>query len=327
MPPESQIIARAMQQYGLILADIGSAMYVTGTSATVDNVDSPNLDLTWNLNDIFASNGLEVLDAGDFQVVNLTPVVTGLSETSGSAGSTITITGQNFSGAAGHLSVLFGSTAASSVTYVSDSQITAIVPSGAGTVNVTVQSGVNETDNISGNPNANVNEPIFGYGISAVTTADQFTYGGQTISPTNSKVSFASPTDRLGPDRSADHRRQGYHRQRESAALAASAFSFSLAGGTSAGTFGTVTPTPTPGTYTAVFTGTTAGTASTLTATVNGVALSTQPTVQVTAGSVSAALRLRVSRRLRQPWGGVLKIRMLHRRGFPPVLLRSWTRL
>ena len=79
MPPESQIIARAMQQYGLILADIGSAMYVTGTSATVDDVDSPNLDLTWNLNDIFASNGLEVLDAGDFQVVNLTPVVTGLS--------------------------------------------------------------------------------------------------------------------------------------------------------------------------------------------------------------------------------------------------------
>src|SRR5262249_50195039 len=94
MPPESQILARAMQQYGLILADIGSAMYVTGTSATIDGVDSPKLDLTWNLNDIFASNGLEVLDAGDFQVVNLTPVVTGLSETNGSAGSTITITGQ-----------------------------------------------------------------------------------------------------------------------------------------------------------------------------------------------------------------------------------------
>ena len=110
MPPESQILARAMQQYGLILADIGSAMYVTGASATVDDVDSPNLDLTWNLNDIFASNGLRVLDAGDFQVVNLNPAVTSLSDTIGSAGSTITITGQNFSGAAGHLSVFFGST-------------------------------------------------------------------------------------------------------------------------------------------------------------------------------------------------------------------------
>ena len=97
MPPESQIIARAMQQYGLILADIGSAMYVTGTSATVDDVDTPNLNLTWDLNDIFASNGLKALNAGDFQVVNLTPVVTGLSATSGTAGSTITITGQNFS--------------------------------------------------------------------------------------------------------------------------------------------------------------------------------------------------------------------------------------
>ena len=59
MPPESQIVARAMQQYGLIVADIGSAMYVTGASATVDNVDSPNSKLTWNLDDdILASNGL-----------------------------------------------------------------------------------------------------------------------------------------------------------------------------------------------------------------------------------------------------------------------------
>ena len=214
MPPESQIIARAMQQYGLIVADIGSAMYVTGTSATVDNVDSPNLDLTWNLNDIFASNGLEALNAGDFQVVNLTPVVTGLSATSGSAGSTITITGQNFSGAAGHLSVFFGSTAASSVTFVSDSQITAVVPSGTGTVNVTVQSGVNETDNISGNPNANVNKPIFGYGTSAVSTADQFTYSSQTISRDELHGQFRNADRCLGQYRSADHRGQGHHRQR-----------------------------------------------------------------------------------------------------------------
>ena len=34
MPPESKIIAQAMQKYGLVLADIGSAMYVTGTSAS-----------------------------------------------------------------------------------------------------------------------------------------------------------------------------------------------------------------------------------------------------------------------------------------------------
>jgi IPT/TIG domain/Dockerin type I domain len=174
MPPESQIVARAMQQYGLIVADIGSAMYVTGTSAS-ENA-SGQISQTWNLDDIFASNGLEVLTAGDFQVVDLTPKVTSLSASSGAAGSTITITGQNFSGAAGHLSVLFGTTPASSITIVSDSQITAVVPQGSGTVPVTVQSGVTETDQISDNPNANAKAPIFGYGVSATSSSDLFTF-------------------------------------------------------------------------------------------------------------------------------------------------------
>jgi hypothetical protein len=174
MPPESQIVARAMQRYGLIVADIGSAMYVSGASASVDA--NNHLELVWNLNDIFASNGLEALHAGNFEVVNLRPVVTGLSAHSGGAGSTITINGQNFSGAAGHLSVFFGSTAASSVTVLSDTQLSVVVPSGSGSVHVTVQSGVNEIDHISGNPNANVNAPIFGYGTSAPTSADMFAF-------------------------------------------------------------------------------------------------------------------------------------------------------
>jgi hypothetical protein len=174
MPPESQILATAMQQYGLIVSDVGPAMYVSGTSASVDA--NNNINLTWNLNDIFAANGLEALNAGDFQVVNLTPIVTGLSASSGPAGSTITITGQNFSGAAGHLSVLFGSAPSSSVNVLGDTEITALVPNGTGTVDVTVQSGVSETDNLSSNPNANVNAPIFGYGTSATTPADLFTF-------------------------------------------------------------------------------------------------------------------------------------------------------
>src|SRR5262249_13682193 len=137
MPPESQILARAMQQYGLIVADIGSAMYVSGASASVDT--NNNISQTWDLNDIFAINGLEALHAGDFEVVDLTPRVTGLSTSSGAVGSTITITGQNFSGAAGHLSVLFGNTPSSSVHVLSDTQITAVVPNGSGTVDVRVQ--------------------------------------------------------------------------------------------------------------------------------------------------------------------------------------------
>jgi hypothetical protein len=288
MPPESQIIARSMQQYGLILADIGSAMYVTGSSATVDNVDSPGTNLTWNLNDIFASNGLRVLNAGDFEVVNLTPVVTGLGASSGPAGSTLTISGQNFSGAAGHLSVFFGSTAASSVTIVSDSQLSVVVPGGSGTVNVTVQSGLSETDTISDNPNANVNAPIFGYGTSG---ALPFTYStsGQTISGTNSTVSLAASSTVSGntdlltivvEDTSGN----------PVGGLGSSAFTLNLAGGTSAGTFSAVAVGTAPGTYTAVFTGTTAGTASTLTVAVNGVTLSIQPTVTVTPGPVSATV-------------------------------------
>ncbi len=83
-----------MQQYGLIVADIGSSMYVTGASASEDA--NGNISQMWNMNDILASNGLRELTAGDFEVVNLKPVVTGLSTSQGAAGSVLTITGQNF---------------------------------------------------------------------------------------------------------------------------------------------------------------------------------------------------------------------------------------
>ena len=69
--------------------------------------------------------------------------------------------------------------------------------------------------------------------------------------------------------------------------LASSAFSFALAGGKSAGKFGSVSATTTPGTYAVVFTGTKAGTASTLTAKVRGVRLNTKPTVHVVTAAVN----------------------------------------
>jgi hypothetical protein len=192
MPPQSQIIARAMQQYGLIVADIGGAMRVSGTPASVDA--SNNNNLVWDLTDIFASNGLEALTAANFDVVTLTPVVTGLSASTGQAGSALTITGQNFSGAAGHLTVFFGGTAAGSANVLSDTQISVTVPSGSGTVDVTVQSGVNETDTFSSNPNANVNAPIFGYGTSALTLADKFTYTASTTSTVTAVSSSSNPS-------------------------------------------------------------------------------------------------------------------------------------
>jgi autotransporter-associated beta strand protein len=179
MPPESKIIAQAMQKYGIVLADVGSVnstLYVTGTSASQDA--NNHIVQTWDMSDIYGTNGLTVLNAGDFEVVNLTPIVTGLSASTGMANSTITVSGKNFSGAAGQISVFFGSVASSSVTVLSDTQLSVLVPSGIGTVDVTVQSGVNETDNNSSNPNANVNKPIFGYGTSATSAADHFTFIG-----------------------------------------------------------------------------------------------------------------------------------------------------
>ena len=172
MGPQSQIIARAMQQYGLIVADVGSAMYVTGTSAAQNATNG--ISLVWDMNDVLG--GVRQLTASNFDVVNLTPVVTGLSPTNGPPGSVLIVNGQNFSGAAGHLSVFFGGTAANSVNVLSDAQISVTVPGGTGTVDVTVQSGTNEIDNISGSTNANVNAPIFGYGTSTMTPADKFSF-------------------------------------------------------------------------------------------------------------------------------------------------------
>ena len=185
MGPQAQNVAHAMQKYGLIVADVGSAMYVTGASGSVNA--SNQLSLVWNMNDILGSTGLQSLHAGDFEVVNLTPVVTGLSVSNGAAGGTLTISGQNFSGAAGQLSVFFGTNAASGVTVLSDTQISVTIPSGTGAVDVKVQSGRNEPDTNDG-PGANLNEPIFGYGTSAVVAADKFTYSLATPSIQSARI-------------------------------------------------------------------------------------------------------------------------------------------
>jgi hypothetical protein len=171
MGPESQIVAHAMQHYGLILADIGSSMYVTGTSAAINSTNG--ISLVWDMDDIL--DGLRQIAASNFDVVNLAPAVTNLSQSSGTPGTPVTISGFNFSGAAGHISVFFGSTLADAPTVLGDSRISVVAPAGSGTVNVTVQSGLYEPDTDDG-PGANVNEPIFGYGVSATNAADLFAY-------------------------------------------------------------------------------------------------------------------------------------------------------
>lgn len=170
--PQARIIAQAMKDYGMIVADNGSNFFFSGASYAVDA--SNGRTLTWDDDDVQdTTKGLKSLRFSDFEVVDLTPVVTGLSAQTGSAGSSLTITGKNFTGAAGRLKVLFGSVQATTVTVVNDSTITAVVPAGTGIVQVRVQSGVTT----AADPD-NYNNIIFGYGISAISASTQFTYAG-----------------------------------------------------------------------------------------------------------------------------------------------------
>jgi hypothetical protein len=112
------------------------------TAAVTVNVQSPS------------SSGAPVSSGGggSISVPVSTPVVTGVSPTTGTAGTTVNIIGSGFTGAT---AVDFGSNAAQSFTVESDSEITAVAPPGTGTVDVTV---------------------VTSGGTSATGSADQFTY-------------------------------------------------------------------------------------------------------------------------------------------------------
>lgn len=143
--PANRVILQALKDYGMIVADNGSNWFLSGAPSS-----------RWDDNDL---HNLTQIVGSEFEVVDLTPVVSGLDQSSGDTGggATVTISGLNFSGGAGLTQVFFGTTAASNVTVLSDTQLTATAPPhAAGSVDVVVQSP---------------------YGKSAVVTADQYTYG------------------------------------------------------------------------------------------------------------------------------------------------------
>jgi VCBS repeat-containing protein len=176
---EAKAIAQAMKDYGMIVADNGSDMFFTGMPST-----------QWNMSNVLQ---VQQIPATAFEVVDLTPVVTGLSVASGpsTGGTAVTISGRNFSGAAGQLHVLFGTVEASAVTILSDTQVVAVAPAhAAGTVDVRVQSGTTKTD-IDGNP------VFFGYGTSAISAADRFNFDSTPPSaPTANADTFSVLHDR-----------------------------------------------------------------------------------------------------------------------------------
>ncbi len=158
----NQVILQALKTYGMIVADNGSSWYLSGAP-----------DPRWNDDDLHALNSIP---GSAFQAVDLTPEVSGLSASSGPAGSAITVSGLNFSGGAGQTQVLFGTTPATGVTINSDSSLTVTAPAGAtGTVDVTVQSP---------------------YGKSPAIAADHFTYAS---TPTPTPTPTPAPTPMPGP--------------------------------------------------------------------------------------------------------------------------------
>src|SRR5262249_13383840 len=62
-------------------------------------------------------------------------------------------------------------------------------PAGSGTVDVRVQSGLTTSVDTS----ENITKSIFGYGVSAITAADRFTYGGASLVATTISLSVPSP--------------------------------------------------------------------------------------------------------------------------------------
>jgi hypothetical protein len=142
--PADRVILQALKDYGMIVADNGSPWYLSGAPSD-----------RWSDDDL---HQLTQVVGADFEAVDLTPIVSGISPNNGPAagGTGVTITGLNFSGGAGLTQVYFGNTPAGSVQIVSDTEIIATAPAGtAGTMDVTVHSP---------------------YGVSSTGAADQFTY-------------------------------------------------------------------------------------------------------------------------------------------------------
>jgi hypothetical protein len=142
--PANQVILQALKTYGMIVADNGSGWYLSGQPSS--RWDDDELS---ELGDIIGSN---------FEAVDLRPIVNDIpADTGPTAGGTpVTISGLNFSGAAGNIQVYFGGVAATNLNVVSDSTLVVTLPAhAAGTVQVTVATP---------------------YGTSATSTNSQFTY-------------------------------------------------------------------------------------------------------------------------------------------------------
>ena len=118
---------------------------------------------------VTAPGGISAVSAADKFTYGTLPTVTAISPTTGPAagGTSVTVTGTNFTGAT---AVDFGTTAATNLDVVSATSVTATSPAGTGMVDVTVITPV---------------------GTSATSSADQFTYAA-ALSVTTTSLAGAT---------------------------------------------------------------------------------------------------------------------------------------
>jgi hypothetical protein len=131
----------------------GTALTTTYVSAAQLTASVPaSLIVSAGTANVTVAQASVVSGAAIFTINGVTPTIAALSPSSGSAGTSVAITGTNFTGAT---AVSFGTTPATSFQVISATSITAVSPVGTGTVDVKVTT-----------PN----------GTSATAAADQFTY-------------------------------------------------------------------------------------------------------------------------------------------------------
>lgn len=116
------------------------------------------------------------------------PRVASVSPTTGTSGTSITMTGTNLTGVT---SVSFGGVTATSVTVVSSTSVTAVAPPGMGAVNVTVTTPAGSTmlwNGFNYGSSSSVSSPS----VSTAMPASGSTTGGETVTITGTALSTAS---------------------------------------------------------------------------------------------------------------------------------------
>jgi sugar lactone lactonase YvrE len=189
-----------LQQPVGVAVDSRGNLYVTDSAAntltefTAPNYTNAQVIVSTGLSGpmgvaVDADDNIFVVDAGHnaLKEILAQPAVTGLAPAAGptAGGNTVTITGVHLTGAS---AVSFGGNAASNVTVVSDTQVTATAPAGSGTVDVRVTTGNGTSIVAPADKYAYTSDST----VSALNPSSGPAAGGNTVTITGTTLSNAS---------------------------------------------------------------------------------------------------------------------------------------